>query len=269
MRVHVIQSGRLRGNMAFLRSDGRNLIRAVIKARIEDFPVFTYILEHDDGHIAIDTGLNSRARLPRFFNRMAPLPISGAEEEIGPQMRKIGLRAEDVRLVLITHLDWDHVGGVGHFPHAEVLVHKPEWDFASTWFGKIRYQPKLWPEWFEPNTYELDSVPLGPFPVSKQITDKGDINIVPIPGHSIAQVGVVVRTDGPTLFFGADHMLSASFFAQDVADNRLNMLSIYKKKGRETSLRIAQFVRDRPTILLPAHDGNAAKNLAANEPLEV
>ncbi len=269
MRVHVIESGRLRGNKNFLRADGQKLVRAAINAEMVDFPVYTYIVEHDDGHIAIDTGLNSKASLPRFLNRLVPLPISGADEEVGPQMRKVGLRTEDVRLVLATHLDFDHVGGVGHFPNAEILVHKPEWDFASTWFGRIRYQPKLWPESFKPKVYDLDDESLGPFSTSKRITEKGDVRIVPIPGHSIAQVGIVVRTNGPTLFFGADHMWTASFFAGDIAANRLNMLSIYRKKGRDTSRRIAEFIRDEPTILLPAHDADSAKNLAANEPLKI
>lgn len=246
------------------------LVRAALRPEPFEFPVYTYIVEHADGHIAIDTGLNSKVKIPRFIRRILPHPLTGPDEEIGPQMRKIGLSPDDVRLVLATHLDWDHVGGVGHFPNAEIQVHRPEWDFASKFLGKVRYIPKLWPESFRPKLYDLDPEPLGPFPTSRSVTDRGDVRLVPIPGHSIAQVGVVITTSGPTLFFGADHMLSADLFASDIADERLVMLgALYRKDAIQTSRRIAQFIRDEPTILLPAHDADAARNLAAREPLKV
>jgi hypothetical protein len=41
---------------------------------------------------------------------------------------------------------------------------------------------------------------------SKPMTDTGDVKLVPIPGHSIAQVAVVVSTDGPRLFFAPSHV---------------------------------------------------------------
>ena len=43
-------------------------------------------------------------------------------------MRACGERGLDpgkVRLVVLTHLDTDHTGGLRHFPRAEVLVHRP------------------------------------------------------------------------------------------------------------------------------------------------
>ena len=57
MRVHVIQTGRLIGNKTFLRGSGwSSLLR---RREPFDFPVYSYIVEHPDGHIAIDTGLGT------------------------------------------------------------------------------------------------------------------------------------------------------------------------------------------------------------------
>jgi N-acyl homoserine lactone hydrolase len=127
-------------------------------------------------------------------------------EEVDAQMRAQNLAAEDIRRVVLTHLDWDHTGGLGHFPNAEALVHRPEYECASP-FGRLRYQPELWPPGFEPTVYDLEPEPFGPFTESKPLTESGDVRLVPVPGHSIGQVGVIVRTDGPPLFFAADHML--------------------------------------------------------------
>ncbi len=268
MRVHVIQTGRLLGNKTFLRGGSwSSLLR---KAEPYEFPALCYIVEHPDGHIAIDTGLTSKVRTPRMARRFVPTAIAGSEDEVGPQMRAKGLDPADVRLVVVSHLDWDHVGGVGHFPSAEVLVHRPEFEFASTFQGKMRYQPKLWPSTFDPTLYDLDPEPHGPFPQSKVLTDSGDIRLVPIPGHSVAQVATVIETKGATLFFGADHMLRQDWFLEDYEAGRLVELGVFfKDRAIETSKRIYQFMQETPTILLPGHDAEAAMRLAAAEPFRI
>jgi glyoxylase-like metal-dependent hydrolase (beta-lactamase superfamily II) len=184
-----------------------------------------------------------------------------AEDEIGPQMQAVGLNP-DVRLVILTHLDWDHAGGIAHFPNAEFLVHRPEFEFSKKVMGKLRYNPKLWPSTFAPTLYDLDADPLGPFSESKAVTDRGDIRLVPIPGHSIAQVGVVVEGDGKRMFFGADHMLRDDWFREDVPAGRLLQLGFYPEQARATSRLIHEFITAEPTILLPAHDADAPARLA-------
>lgn len=79
----------------------------------------------------------------------------------------------------------------------------------------LRYQPKLWPSSFDPTIYELDPEPYGPFPESKALTESGDVRLVPIPGHTIGQIGVIVETRGPTLFLAADHVLRQDWFLED------------------------------------------------------
>lgn len=268
MRVHVIQTGRLVGNKTFLR--GQSWSSLLARREVYEFPAYCFIVEHPDGHIAIDTGMTSAARTPRIARRFVPTPIAEPTDEVGPQMRARGLDPSDVRLVVVSHLDWDHVGGVGHFPNAEVLVHRPEHDFASTFMGRMRYQPKLWPKGFDPTLYDLDPEPYGPFPASKTITDRGDVRLVPIPGHSIAQVAAIVQTKGVSLFFGADHMLRQDWFLEDLDEGRLVGLGLFfRDEAIQTSKRIQQFIADTPTILLPAHDAEAAQRLAAYEPLRV
>lgn len=160
MEVHAIETGRLIANETFLRGDG---FGSLLRRRKDiEFPAHAFVIDHPEGKIAIDTGLSTRVRVPRYQLRFAPSPIIRAEEEIAPQMQARGLQPEDVRRVVVTHLDWDHVGGIGQFPHAEILVHRPEWEFASKLGGRVRYRPRTWPPSFEPTTYDLDSIAFGP-----------------------------------------------------------------------------------------------------------
>ena len=237
-----------------------------------EFPVLSFLLEHPDGPILIDTGLTTRVSVPFPQRAMSvPRPLTEAREEIEPQMRARGLAPEDVRRVMITHLDWDHTGGLGHFPNAEIFVHRPELEFASKLFGKFRYQPKLWPASFDPTVYDLDPEPYGPFPRSKAITEAGGVRLVPLPGHSIGQVGVIVETEGPTLFFAADHVLRQDWFVEDYAAGNLLGLGalFFPKQAVETSRRVHAFLDQTPAVFLPSHDAESPARLETIEPLRI
>ena len=264
--VHVFETGRLRANKTFLRGEGfSSLLRPVESI---EFPALAFVIEHPEGLVAIDTGLSGDVTTPRRFRGFSPAPTTiGHELEIGAQMRRRGLDPADVRWVVLTHLDWDHTGGLHHFPAAEVLVHRPEHEFARTWLGRARYRPSLWPDHFEPRLYALEEEPVGPFPASRAVSSTGDLRIVPIPGHAPGQVAVVYETGGETLLFSADHMLRADWFIEDLAAGRTIMLGAFgQSDARVTSLRLQAFIRERPTVVLPAHDSQAPARLARREP---
>jgi len=266
-RIHTIRTGRLIGNRTFMRGEGwSSLLR---RPSLYEFPAHSFVLERPDGLIAIDTGLSPRVRSPRprLQRRFAPDP--SFEVEVGEAMRALGLDPGDVRQLVLTHLDWDHAGGLAHFPNAEVLVHRPEHEFASSFRGRLRYEPKLWPSDFSPTVYDLDPEPLGPFPASKALGDEGDIRLIPIPGHSIGQVGVVVSTNEPRVLFCADHVLRQDWFLEDFPAGRLLGLGpFYPKQARETSKRIHRFLEDAPALLVPSHDAEAPDRLATRATVE-
>ncbi|MGH2745548.1 MAG: MBL fold metallo-hydrolase [Gammaproteobacteria bacterium] len=138
-----------------------------------------------------------------------------------------------MRRVVLTHLDWDHAGGLERFPNTEVLVHRPEHEFAQKFMGKT-------------------------------LTESGDVRLVPIPGHSIGQVGVIVRTDDVALFFAADHALRQDWFVEDYEAGRLPMLGalFLPKLAAETSRRIHRFVEEVSTVFIPSHDADAEARIA-------
>ncbi len=123
MKVHVFETGRLRSNQTFMRAQG--WAPGLLRRRIDvEFPIYSFLIEHPEGVFAVDTGLGRRVHVPRWQRRLVPTVVSGPLA-MDDAMRRQGLDPATVSRVILTHLDWDHVGGVDRFPRADVLVHRP------------------------------------------------------------------------------------------------------------------------------------------------
>lgn len=279
MRVHVVEVGWMQWPEGWFRSrTWAHVLLSVLRGLggpADRIPILAYVVEHDDGHIVIDTGsthaLARRMRATPAVRRTMGVYVE-PNDEIGPQMRARGLRPEDVRLVLPTHLHVDHSGGVGHFPDAEVLVHRTEWEHRrKTIFGydwRIQEEEQSWPPSLEPELYDLAPEPYGPFDRSLTLTDQGDVVVLPTPGHTEGHVAIAVRTTDLTLLFTGDHVMRQSWYAADLSRG-MPPVNFMAKLTDDTNRRLQRFVERFPTLLLPSHDAEAVHNLAQGDPLRI
>jgi N-acyl homoserine lactone hydrolase len=278
MRVHVLNVGSLRfaKGVVTARTWGQRLWPLVRGRRssgpTDVIPMLSYVLEHDDGHIVIDTGI-AQALAARCRTEADPVtrrfvePTVEPDADVGSRMRAIGLRPEDVRLVLLTHLHIDHAGGAEHFPNAEVLVHRIEWDGRTAFGGNLwRLQEPYWTGVGGPRLYDLSPEPYGPFDASLPVTDHGDVVVLPTPGHTKGHVAIAVRTSDLTLLFTGDHFIRQSWYAADLTRG-MQPPNLLARLTADTNRRLQQFVTEFPTLVLPTHDAEAADNLARWEPL--
>jgi N-acyl homoserine lactone hydrolase len=95
-------------------------------------PVCAYLLETDRGWVLLDTGLepaNARdpARMHDRFMRhgMAP-PVVRDAHLLQTQLAQLGVGFTDIRHVILSHLHYDHAGGLKHFGHARISVQARE-----------------------------------------------------------------------------------------------------------------------------------------------
>jgi N-acyl homoserine lactone hydrolase len=97
-------------------------------------PVAAFLIQTDDGkNVLVDTGLSPdhiedpecRIRRPDVVVTMTP------EDDIRHQLGLIGVKPQDIDIVVMTHFDFDHAGGNRFFPDAEFVVQREQYEYAK------------------------------------------------------------------------------------------------------------------------------------------
>ena len=211
MRVHQVNCGAMRPPGGVLM-DG-----ATPGLGFSGLACRCLVLETDEGLAVVDTGVvgqdagQSRAALhPAILAvdnpRLDPL------ESMAARVQALGHKPEDVRHVVMTHLDFDHAAGMGDFPWASVHLSVEEAAAARLRDGakaRARYRPGQWGsltrwrahawgrQWFGLPAAEV----LGP-----------DVLLVSLPGHTEGHCGVAVRRGDGWLLHAGD----AVFFRREL-----------------------------------------------------
>jgi glyoxylase-like metal-dependent hydrolase (beta-lactamase superfamily II) len=172
--------------------------------------------------VLIDTGFGLRdvaaptARLSRFF--LALLRPEFREEMTAVrQIARLGLDPAEVRDIVLTHLDFDHAGGLDDFPDATVHLLAAEERSAAaqaTMLDRMRYRPQQWssrPRWKTYRPGEGDSW-FG-FSAVRQLDGlPPEILLVPLVGHTLGHTGVAVELGERWLLHAGD----AYFYAAEM-----------------------------------------------------
>jgi N-acyl homoserine lactone hydrolase len=155
-----------------------------------EIPYFFYLLEHSKGLVLFDTGVNPgmiqdiRAYLgPEAENWGINLkPTDDARALLGT----VGVKAEDIHHVVLSHLHYDHAGAMSSFPNAQYWIQSLEWEYARN------------PPLFQQGMYvqsEFD-VPLdrirfmnGP----EDMFGDGTIKLIPTPGHTSGHQSMLIK----------------------------------------------------------------------------
>lgn len=96
------------------------------------YPVPVFVIEHPHGLVAVDAGLHPD--LSTSSDRLGPLdgpfrvhlPSDGSGT-VGAQFASAGFDPAEIRYVIVTHLHFDHVGGLVELPNARIIVQAAEW----------------------------------------------------------------------------------------------------------------------------------------------
>ncbi|MCD6078124.1 MAG: hypothetical protein K0R89_2062 [Ramlibacter sp.] len=233
-------------------------------------------IETREGLVLVDTGFGLRdvadphSRLSKFFLTLLS-PDFREEMTALRQLQRLGFQAGDVRHVVLTHLDFDHAGGLDDFPQAAIHMMQQERDDAvlqRTWLDRQRFRPQQWGTRANWRVYaDAAGEPWYGFGAVRQLAGlPPEILLVPLPGHTHGHAGVAVRRDdGHWLLLAGD----AYFFHAEMDYEKpwctpgLRMYQAMMEKDRARRLENQQRLRE-----LRRKHGAEVRIFSGHDPLE-
>jgi len=218
LRVHTIQAGgqKLDGGAMFgvvpkplwerrIQADDRNRIQLGMRC---------LVIEHESTVIVVDTGAGNKETAK--FHDIYGLENAGANgrTQLEDGLASLGVRQEDVGIVIDTHLHFDHCGGNTFveaaggeprltFPNARYVVQRGEYVYAT--HPNERTAASYFPHNFAP----IAAQDRFDFVDGEREIVRG-VRVLPTPGHTPFHQSVLIESDGECAFYPADLTPTAS-----------------------------------------------------------
>jgi glyoxylase-like metal-dependent hydrolase (beta-lactamase superfamily II) len=164
------------------------------------------LIETGDQLVLVDTGFGLRdVADPR--SRLSPVMLELMRPEFREdmtairQIERLGFDPHDVRHIVLTHLDFDHAGGLDDFPQATVHMLAAERERALARPGvvdRMRYRPQQWSTQRNWHVYQADRGErwFGFACVRELAQLPPEILIVPLIGHTLGHAGIAIEREG-------------------------------------------------------------------------
>jgi glyoxylase-like metal-dependent hydrolase (beta-lactamase superfamily II) len=230
-------------------------------------PIGCWAIEHPEGLIVVDTGESSHANEPGYepswhpFMRFCERRGVAPDEEIGPQLQRLGLQAESVRWLVMTHMHGDHAGGLGWFQNAEVLMSETEAKMVLAPTGPLNgYLNMHYPAWLDPTRVRFTDGPWESFAASHALTADGRVRLVPTPGHTKGSLAVIVDRGEDLVLISGD----AAYSERHLLLGTLDGVAQDARAHRDSTHRMRELCRRRPVVTQFAHDPESAARLSSD-----
>lgn len=178
------------------------------------------LIETSAGWVLVDSGLGvgdlvRPLRLLGPFSKISGM-VSDPRLAAVEQVIRLGVDPRDVKHIILTHMDFDHAGGVADFPLATVHVHRQEYEAARhperTLIARSRYRAHQWNRHQQWNYYGSEH-PQGGSTGTRWNDFEGvqtfvglppEILLVPLFGHTRGHCGVAVQHQGQWMLHAGD-----------------------------------------------------------------
>jgi N-acyl homoserine lactone hydrolase len=204
---------------------------------------------HDISLVLMDQSLFFRQTLARFK----------FERSISSHLQFLGLKPRDLSFALISHLHWDHVGGALDLPGLPLRVNRVEFEAARE--KLFSQHQELVPRLIHNNPIELFAMqgpPYAGFCSSLDLFGDGSIMLLPLPGHTAGNTGMLIRrSNGQHLFVVGDAAHLIENYQRPATPHPLfySRVTSNDALARQTLVDLHRFSRLHPEIpLVPMHD---------------
>ena len=224
-----------------------------------------FLIKHKQDYLLFDTGLGSKIEVQ--YDQDMPYwqrPFFRFEKPVSPARQQLDAAGfAPVQKVIVSHSHWDHAGGVGDFPEAQIFASQDE---MPTIAQPTSGAGGTWPSQVADPAIHWTPLPLQPvaykgYAKSLDLFNDGSVVLVGMPGHTSGSIGMFVTVDSGTCYFfigdvawkaGAVLAGAPKFWAASIIVDRDRAQTLH---SLEQVRNVAQ--RYPELVLVPAHDGAA------------
>jgi glyoxylase-like metal-dependent hydrolase (beta-lactamase superfamily II) len=218
-----------------------SLVAGASRDRRLDIAMMIWVLKGGGRVALVDSGFHRE----RYFRQFAVKDYIKPSEAILP----LGIRPEEVTDLLVTHMHWDHAGGIDLFPAARVWIQKDEYDYYA---GEA---------WQSDRTHggidEEDVVELVKRNIAGKVSFVRGDDETSLPGigfgvggrHTWASQFIAVETGRDVVVIASDNMY--------LYENMEKHLPVAQTLDAASNLRTQDRMRSlvtEPRLLVPGHD---------------
>jgi N-acyl homoserine lactone hydrolase len=265
--VEPLSTGTMASPMAFLESAGSfSTLRALgVGTRRSDYvdlPIPVYLIHHPTaGPFLIDTGLHPSIgsqpteNLGRVLGRFSN-PSVERDQELPGQLRDRGVDPKSLRLIVMTHMHFDHTSGMAQFPDATFVIAEDEWVAATTDRNPIMrgYRPEHFDYAFDYRTISYDRQGITSYATFGRTFDlfgDGSVRLASTPGHSAGHQSVICHLGDRDLVIAGD----AIYTIGQLGDAAEPPRPVDRHNWRRSKRELQHFASTYPqAVILPGHD---------------
>ena len=237
MKMHALSGGRVRMRRSVY-------VPGADRSETIELPVSCFLLRHPQGNVLFDTGCHPSvtddpvARWGGMAKIMTPIMPPG--ENVLTGLAGLGFSADDVDVVVCSHLHPDHCGCNAFFPRATVIVHEKEVAAARA--------PNA-----EPMGYLAAEWDFGAFDLlngQRDVFGDGRIVLLPLPGHTPGSTGALIQLERDGTFLLAADTVSLRL----TLDSGVLPRNIQSADALMKSLAEIRAIEARGATVLCGHD---------------
>lgn len=173
-------------------------------------PVMAFLIDTGKEYILYDTGSNPEAMNGYWQNIMQEVyPLyQKREERLENQLALCGVKPEDIKTVVLSHMHLDHAGNLQLFPHADVYV--PKADYLNG-LAAVHMSPDP-----EKHGGYIKGDLIRPAKQYHLVTEDFElapgVDIINLPGHTEGLLGMVVHLNGGTIILPQDCVYTGEIY---------------------------------------------------------
>jgi N-acyl homoserine lactone hydrolase len=249
-RLYRVDCGHSLANDESVWTPGENVGRDI------EFSSTCWLIKHGSEWLLWDTGVpETSLNDPRGWSTLPKLIVYHLDKSLTDQLAAIGLKPGDIGRVAISHTHGDHIGNMGLFPNATVVMQRAEYSWIHSPNGPNENVNQL---------MALARTLLGK-PKNLQLIDgdadvfgDGSVTLLSTPGHTPGHQSLLVhlRNSGFILLSG-DVVHLKENFEKDIVPS----LNTSKEESIASMARVRRLLTVYKATLFINHDKSQADTL--------